>query len=76
MKEKHSSLSAVPDAAETAVEQWCVARRFADFVELRESLLSPALVPDPVARNLLARLPFPPKTGLLVRRCRRRRRSR
>lgn len=43
-----------------------MARRFADFVELREALLDPALVPDPLARRVVAGLAFPKKTGMLA----------
>ena len=43
----------------------CVARRFADFAELREALLLPDVVPDLTARNTIMSTPFPPKTGLL-----------
>jgi hypothetical protein len=42
-----------------------VARRFADFADLREALLLPDVVPDLTARNTIMSTPFPPKTGLL-----------
>ena len=40
---------------------WRVARRFAAFLELKETLKSPDVLPDETARNTIAQLPFPSK---------------
>jgi hypothetical protein len=55
----------VQDVAHDGVTKgkaWRIARRFAAFLELRETLKSPDVLPDETARNTISQLPFPSKS--------------
>ena len=56
---------AVQDVAHDGVSKgkaWRIARRFASFLELREAMKSPDVLPDETARNTISQLPFPSKS--------------